>query len=388
MHEDKETMSSKRHKIPSEKGGPSTSRKNYISTNYDLFCFVRMKHFTCCIVLGVIYILIVSGIQLCRQFPVSLIMATGNSSFIVKYIMHEDKETMSYKRHKTPSKKGGPFTSRKNYISSNYGMLCPVFHSGLGNNIFQFASTFGIAKSKNMTILVNKNARINKVFKLSVKVRNDTSVCNSFKRRNEKLSASYDDKLINFSPKESFKLQNYLQSWKYFFPLRKELKEQLTFRVEIMNIVKKNIVKILHKFNNVPSYKITLVGVHIRRGDMVNNKQGYNVASPEYLIRAVNYFKERYQNIIFIVASNGMPWAKKYMPSDISVEFIQNSDVVDMATLASCNHTIITIGSFGWWSGWLAGGEVTYFKWPAKSGSGFEKRINYTDYFYPGWIGL
>ncbi|XP_052092534.1 galactoside alpha-(1,2)-fucosyltransferase 2-like [Mytilus californianus] len=238
-----------------------------------------------------------------------------------------------------------------------------------------------------MTIILNKNAKVNKVFNLTIEVRKDTSVCNSFKVRNEKQSAAYDDKLINFNPKESFKLRRFLQSWKYFFHFIKELKEQLTFRVEILNNVKKNIVKILNKFNNVPSYKITLVGVHIRRGDMVNSR-GYNVASPEYLIRAVNYFKDRYQNIIFIVASNDMPWAKKYMPSDISVEFIQNSDVVDMATLASCNHTIITVGSFGWWSGWLADGEVTYFKWPAKSGSRFEKRINYTDYFYPGWIGL
>ncbi|VDH94561.1 Hypothetical predicted protein, partial [Mytilus galloprovincialis] len=55
---------------------------------------------------------------------------------------------------------------------------------------------------------------------------------------------------------------------------------------------------------------------------------------------------------------------------------------------AYCNHTTITVGSFGWWSGWLAGGEVTYFKWPATPGSGLETTMNYTDYFYTGWIGL
>ncbi|XP_071153259.1 galactoside alpha-(1,2)-fucosyltransferase 2-like [Mytilus edulis] len=302
--------------------------------------------------------------------------------------MREDKETMSYERNKITFENIGPSTSRKNDMLTHNGALCPVFEQRLGKNIFQFASTFGIAKSKNMTIILNKNDRINRIFKLTIEVRKDTSVCNSFKVRNERLSATHDKNLTNFNQKESFRLRHYLQSWKYFFPFIKELKEQLTFRAEIVNNVRENIVKILHKYNNVSSYNTTLVGVHIRRGKLAYNRQGFNVASPEYLIRAVNYFKDRYKNIIFIVASNEMPWAKKYMPSDISVEFIQNKAEVDMATLASCNHTIITVGSFGWWSGWLAGGEVTYFKWPAKQGSGLEKRMNYTDYFYPGWIGL
>ncbi|CAC5364078.1 FUT1_2 [Mytilus coruscus] len=175
----------------------------------------------------------------------------------------------------------------------------------------------------------------------------------------------------------------------YFFPFRKLLREQLTFRKEILKIANENIAKILSKFGNISGYNITLVGVHIRRGYMVNmGDNGFNVASPEYLTRAVDYFKDRYQNIIFIVASNGMSWAQRNMPSNISVEFIQNSAVVDMATLATCNNTIITVGSFGWWSGWLAGREVTYFKWQDKPGSGYAKRINYKDYFYPGWIGL
>jgi hypothetical protein len=53
-------------------------------------------------------------------------------------------------------------------------------------------------------------------------------------------------------------------------------------------------------------------------------------------------------------------------------------------------HAIViaTIGTFSWWSGWLAGGEVTYFKSPAKQGTAFAHRLNYKDYFDPEWIGL
>jgi galactoside 2-L-fucosyltransferase 1/2 len=34
--------------------------------------------------------------------------------------------------------------------------------------------------------------------------------------------------------------------------------------------------------------------------------------------------------------------------------------------LSMCNHTIITVGSFGWWSAWLANGTTVYFKDVAK----------------------
>jgi len=49
-------------------------------------------------------------------------------------------------------------------INQSRGVLCPVLMSGLGNNLFQFASTFGIAMSKNMTFIMNKNSQLNRYF--------------------------------------------------------------------------------------------------------------------------------------------------------------------------------------------------------------------------------
>ena len=51
-------------------------------------------------------------------------------------------------------------------MHSETGIICVILTGGLGNNIFQFASTFGIAMSKNMTIIVNKNSYLNYAFKL------------------------------------------------------------------------------------------------------------------------------------------------------------------------------------------------------------------------------
>ena len=32
-----------------------------------------------------------------------------------------------------------------------------------------------------------------------------------------------------------------------------------------------------------------------------------------------------------------------------------------MAVLTLCDHSILSIGTFGWWSAWLTGGKVVYY---------------------------
>ena len=61
---------------------------------------------------------------------------------------------------------------------------------------------------------------------------------------------------------------------------------------------------------------------------------------------------------------------------------------IHMATLAFCNHTIITTTTFSWWIGYLAGGEVLYYKdWP-KRNSVLDREVVKEDYFLSSWIGL
>jgi hypothetical protein len=50
----------------------------------------------------------------------------------------------------------------------------------------------------------------------------------------------------------------------------------------------------------IPKKNITLVGVHVRRGDKLLYKD-VNVASQEYLHNAVTYFRKKYGKVLFIV---------------------------------------------------------------------------------------
>jgi len=53
-----------------------------------------------------------------------------------------------------------------------------------------------------------------------------------------------------------------------------------------------------------------------------------------------------------------------------------------------CQHTVITVGTFGWWAGWLANGTTVYYKdWPRR-GSPLAALARHADYFPPYWIPL
>ena len=301
--------------------------------------------------------------------------------------------------HLTSVTKGSPVSStsiptprQSNNSSSNTThFLCPTFMGRFGNILFQLASTFGIARSKNMSVVVGTNTELNRTFKLNVDLRNDTSVCNSLTRKYEQFNCAYDPNLLKFNGTQNLKIGLYLQSWKYFYEFRNELRKQLTFRDNIQIEANKTINKILEKFYVSSRGEVTLVGVHIRRGDMVNHSFGYNVATPEYLSKSVQYFQPKYKNIIFVIATLDKKWTQTHMPNNTIVEYLSHPKREFLvATLALCDHTITTVGSFGWWIGWLTGGEVTYFKWPAKEGSSLRKQFSkdYSDYFYPGWIGI
>lgn len=77
----------------------------------------------------------------------------------------------------------------------------------------------------------------------------------------------------------------------------------------------------------------------------------------------MDYFRQRYPKRLFVVASDDMDWCQDHLkPVDGDLAFAGNrnaaSPAADMALLASCNHSIITYGNFGFWSAYLAGGET------------------------------
>jgi len=164
------------------------------------------------------------------------------------------------------------------------------------------------------------------------------------------------------------------------------------------------------------------IGVHIRRSDMVIDSK-YTVADVGYFRRAVHFMMRTFSlhQLVFVVCSDDLYWSKYNFPAAVSrvmshvtvandngnpsndttikasaanfsrafVVFSERHEAEeDLAILSSCNHTIMTVGTYGWWGGYLAGGITIYYRnFPAKT-SELWHWFSHKDHFPPNWIGL
>lgn len=273
--------------------------------------------------------------------------------------------------------------SPRNFIKIN-------FKGRLGNLLFEFASLYGISRHQHLTPVVDETFQLRKIFNISTV--SLTSLGNA-KIYKEKRGCVFEKEAVDIEVKFNWTLDGYFQSWKYFSDYSNEIKAELTFRPHIQKEAIKQFSQILEAKNVSQLSNTTYVAVHVRRGDMVYSSHlknyGYTSADVDYFHKAMAYFQSNYSNVVFIVSSDDMAWCKSNLNKQ-NVAFIihKNPPEIDMAVLSNCNHTIISTGSYGWWTAWFVGGKTIYFKNYPKPGSKLAKLYNSDDYILPNWIPM
>ena len=183
-------------------------------------------------------------------------------------------------------------------------------------------------------------------------------------------------------------IYQYFQSWRYFSNMHKEIKWLFQFREDIHKEAAEEIDSIRGGLY-ISGGKPTLVGIHVRRGDKLTEEMfdfGYRLPNSTCIVQAMDYFKRRYSDAHFLVISQDMDWCVHHLNNrNIWFPSRQHVAAVDLAMLTLCDHVIVTEGTFGWWGGFLGGGEVLYYGQPAANGSELDKMLNETDYFPPEW---
>ena len=66
----------------------------------------------------------------------------------------------------------------------------------------------------------------------------------------------------------------------------------------------------------------------------------------------------------------------------------QGSPARDFALLTQCNHTVITVGTFGIWAAYLTGGSTVYLANFTLPGSRFRMVFKPQAAFLPEWVGI
>lgn len=261
----------------------------------------------------------------------------------------------------------------------------------LGNKMGEYAALYALAKlnGHQAYVLPQMHSELGKMFKISLPVL-PQEVADSIKWRQYRLKDWMSPEYANISG-QYVKLMGTPCSWTFYHHLREEILREFTFHESIKNEANAHLEKL-----RGPKANVTYVGVHVRRGDyvkvMATERKGV-VADKNYLQQAMDYFRRKYDNPLFVVASNGMDWCKENINTSLgdvyfAGEGYEGSPARDFALLAHCNHTIMTIGTFGYWAAYLVGGETIYLTNFTLPDSPYLEIFKYSAAFLPEWIGI
>lgn len=268
----------------------------------------------------------------------------------------------------------------------------------MGNHLFHLASLYGIARATGRIPVVSPGAEIMDAFDPHIKeVYTVGEAPGNTPSVHEQGSGIFTPAVYRLPPEADVVLCCYFQSWRYFVEYSDDLRSIFRFKNWIEKRAQSILLMATRDYMQMQfgvrlpqqvSHTVTYVGVHVRRSDYLlteHLKRGYKAASISYFLKAMDYFRQKYANVYFVVCSDEIEWAKTHL-RDKDVYFVEGQDgLIDLAVLANCNHTVTSVGTYSWWAGWLAGGEVTYYShWPAP-GTEIDKDYKHDDYFMPHW---
>lgn len=240
----------------------------------------------------------------------------------------------------------------------------------LGNQLFQIASTIGIAKKNDQDYVFPKWDYAT-YFKFDFSFSENLSHI-KFKQIIEKTYSFHEWNLTD----GDFDVNGVLQSEKYF-DIRKT-KEIFEFKEGFLESVQK---KYQHLFNKKTIF------ISVRRGDFVGHSDYYQLSYKYYFLALINNFSDwKERNLIFM--SDDIAYCKYHFSDLKNSFFLENCSAIEqLAISVRGDDFIISNSTFSWWMAWLAEKEGTKIIRPIKNFRGsFAKINNDNDYFPERWI--
>ena len=297
-----------------------------------------------------------------------IVSCLSYATFEIERIRISFSSFAEYYKNATFHKQGYNNGDNNNNKSHNndHRLLLSVLRSGrLGNAMWEYSALLGLANLTDRIPILNPGFRdLKNIFNLSVPLDNREQRFKHFHRYvepNSKFKFNTErtvNKLKNIS--EDVMLNGYFQYYRFFSHISDKIRKEFTFRKEIQR-------KVSSFFNreSLTDKNIVKVGIHIRRADMTSAsriKKGFGSPGESYFSNAMKYFRSKYKKIHFFVCSDDLRWARKHISGD-DVTFVEHqAAAVDMAIMASCDHVIISNGTFSWWIGWLCKGTTVRYK--------------------------
>ena len=267
-------------------------------------------------------------------------------------------------------------------------MVIVNIHSGLGNQLFQYAFGRKVALDRNMelqfdyTLLYKQEKQHNLLlrnkldnFNIVGKEANNDEIG---KLQRIEYTSFYYRALRKLSRRKIrlFKNNSYHIDESTFSKDKKKLAAadhlyitgylgDIRLLAEFNNVILPDL-KLITPLNDLNINKkakidtVNGVGIHIRRQDYENQQEVFALLTMEYYKSAIEYITEKTNNPIFFVFSDDINWVKKMFPKYFpqwNFEYVainnMDTDFMELELMRSCKHFIIANSTFSWWAAWL-----------------------------------
>jgi hypothetical protein len=187
----------------------------------------------------------------------------------------------------------------------------------------------------------------------------------------------FDEELFKLCP-DHVSLIGYFQSEKYFKHIENEIREDFTFKDDVMNPCKEMIGSVDNP-----------IALHIRRTDYLANSVNHFNLPLEYYEAALKHFDDKRNVIVF---SDDPSWCEEQkLFSDDRFMISENTDNrVDLCLMSLCDDFIIANSSYSWWGAWLSSNKdkkvIAPIQWFGKTG--YTKDHDTKDLIPDGWTRI
>jgi hypothetical protein len=217
---------------------------------------------------------------------------------------------------------------------------------GVGNQMFQIAAGYSLALDNNDDYGINYNIQ-HHLLQGNTKHKYKDNLFKNVPSTDEVPVNQYQEPFHHHKEipyqEPGMMLHGYLQSEKYFKHNADKIKQLFTFPDDVKDRIHKAFDKIRE------AYGKRIVGMHVRRGDYLDNPHIHPTCSPVYY----KYAQKTFEDSVFVVATDTPDWVASNLCNDNTILCNSKDELEDMYMLTQCDDVIMSNSTFAWWGAWL-----------------------------------
>lgn len=244
------------------------------------------------------------------------------------------------------------------YISAIESKFLSKSNTGLGNVLFQVASTYGISKLFGIPCTFPRLKVYAEKLKSLFGYDHGETILRNFLKLNidssgdfySVIEANGSNKIVDIdlllsilNLGENVCIHGYLESINYFRHVSGEIQELFSCNDKTRGYI-------MNKYGHILNSGRDIVSVHFR----TDYENTWYTNDMDYYRKAIKYMCGKLNNPLFLIFSDCLDKVNCDIFGDLEIVKIKEPiDYVEMYVMSFCHHNVLNVSTFGWWGAFL-----------------------------------